>query len=360
MVYGKRAMLETTPLLRNFWYLALPGARLRRGAMRTTRLAGEPLLLCRGADGQVFALRDICPHRGIPLSYGRFDGHEVECCYHGWRFAADGHCTAIPSLAPGQNLAVERIRCGAYPCRELQGNIWVYLGDKTARLPQAEAAGLPPPPTLPGFGDLAPQVAISQVFPCSSDQAAFGLMDPTHAAFVHTSWWWKKDARQLRLKEKHFEPAPLGWRMKRHPLPPQNRAYRLLGREVTTEISYMLPGLRIELIEGERHRAAGLTAITPLSETETEVHQALYCTLPWLAPLRPLGRYLANAFLTQDRAVVVKQQQGLAHNPSLMLIDDADTQAKWFYRLKREWLRAAEEGRPFENPVQDCTLHWRS
>ena len=354
-------MLETSqPLLRNFWYLALAGGKLRRGAMQASRLLGEPILLCRGGDGRVFALRDICPHRGIPLSYGRFDGREVECCYHGWRFAADGHCTAIPSLTPGQELAVERIRCGAYPCREVQGNIWVYLGDKTARLPQSRDDGLPPPPEVPGLGDLVPQVAISQVFPCSSDQAAFGLMDPTHAAFVHTSWWWKKNARKLRLKEKHFEPAPLGWRMKRHRLPSQNRAYRLLGREVTTEITYALPGLRIELIEGEKHSAAGLTAITPLSETETEVHQALYCTLPWIAPLRPLGRYLAGAFLTQDREVVVKQQEGLTYDPSLMLIDDADTQAKWYYRLKREWLRAAAEGRPFENPVKPCTLYWRS
>src|SRR5690606_26301233 len=146
LVYGRRTMLEATPILRNFWYLALAGARLPRGAMRTTRLAGEPLLLCRGADGRVFALRDICPHRGIPLSYGRFDGREVECCYHGWRFAADGRCTAIPSLVPGQDVAVERIRCGAYPCCELQGNIWVYLGDKSARPPRADAEGLAQPP----------------------------------------------------------------------------------------------------------------------------------------------------------------------------------------------------------------------
>ena len=117
----------------------------------------------------------------------------------------------------------------------------------TARPPRADVDGLPPPPGVPGLGDRAPQVAISQVFPCSADQAAFGLMDPTHAAFVHTSWWWKKDARKLRLKEKHFEPAPLGWRMKRHRLPRENRAYRLLGRTVTTEIAYALPGLRIVL-----------------------------------------------------------------------------------------------------------------
>jgi hypothetical protein len=43
-----------------------------------------------------------------------------------------------------------------------------------------------------------------------------------------------------------------------------------------------------------------------------------------------------------------------------MLIDDADTQAKWYYRLKREWRKAAEEKRPFENPVKAKTLRWRS
>jgi phenylpropionate dioxygenase-like ring-hydroxylating dioxygenase large terminal subunit len=347
-------MLENAqPLLRNFWYLALPGAKLRRGAMAPVQLLGEPVLLCRASDGGVFALRDICPHRGIPLSYGRFDGREVQCSYHGWRFGADGLCTAIPSLTPEQDMTVSRIRCGALPCREVQGNIWVYLAEKSPRPPRAEDEGLAPPPEVPGLGDLKPQVSISQVFPCAADHAAFGLMDPTHAAFVHTSWWWKKNARKLRLKEKHFEPAPLGWRMKRHPLPPQNRVYHVLGKGVTTEITYTLPGLRIETIEG-------LTAISPVSETETVVHQALYWTLPWTAPLRPLARYLASAFLTQDRVVVVRQQEGLAHNPSLLLIDDADTQAKWYHRLKREWLRAAAEGRPFENPIKDCTLRWRS
>jgi hypothetical protein len=46
-------------------------------------------------------------------------------------------------------------------------------------------------------------------------------MDPTHAAFVHTSWWFKKEATKLRPKEKHFEPIKLGWRMVRHPVCPK-------------------------------------------------------------------------------------------------------------------------------------------
>ncbi len=55
-----------------------------------------------------------------------------------------------------------------------------------------------------------------------------------------------------------------------------------------------------------------------------------------------------------------RQQQGLRAAPLLALIDDSDTQARWYYRLKEEYRRARAEGRPFANPVKPRTLRWRS
>jgi phenylpropionate dioxygenase-like ring-hydroxylating dioxygenase large terminal subunit len=344
-------------LLRDFWYLAASSSRLKPGKTLGVQLLGEPIVLARTAQGRAFALRDICPHRGIPLRHGFLQGEDLACGYHGWSFAADGRCTAIPSLVEGQKFDVSRVKARAYPCREVQGNLWVYVGE---REPGEGPDGQPDPPGLPGIGERTPGVSLCSHFPCDADQAAFGLMDPTHAAFVHTSWWWKKQAHKLRQKEKEFEPAPLGWRMKRHALPRENRAYRVLGQTVTTEISYRLPGLRIEHIQGDRHTVVGLTAITPLNEKESEVHQCLYWTLPWLGLFTPLVRQLAWTFLMQDRKVVVEQQEGLAYNPNLMLINDADTQARWYHQLKQEWQRARAENRPFQNPIQPRTLRWRS
>ena len=37
----------------------------------------------RDRQGRPFALHDACPHRGMPLSHGHFDGQQVECSYHG-------------------------------------------------------------------------------------------------------------------------------------------------------------------------------------------------------------------------------------------------------------------------------------
>ena len=37
-------------------------------------------------DGQYFAIDDCCPHMGASLASGHFDGTEVVCPWHAWRF----------------------------------------------------------------------------------------------------------------------------------------------------------------------------------------------------------------------------------------------------------------------------------
>lgn len=337
--------------LREMWYFALPGAALGRGRMRAKTLLGEPLLLCRGADGGVFALRDICPHRGIPLSCGRFDGHEIECCYHGWRFEPGGGCVAIPSLVPGQELDLSRIKVKAYPAREVQGNIWVYFGDDPASAPAV--------PVAPDMGERGPDMVECLAFPCTIDHAVVGLMDPAHGPFVHRAWWWR-GRHSIHEKAKAFAAAPFGFTMLRHAPSKNSNAYKLLGGKPETEITFQLPSVRIEHIRAGRHAVVNLTAVTPLNATECEVNHAIWWTLPYLTPLKPLLRPFVRAFLRQDRDIMALQQQGLRHNPPLMLINDADSQAKWYHRLKNEYARARAEQRPFVNPVQDRVLRWRS
>ncbi len=46
--------------------------------------------------------------------------------------------------------------------------------------------------------------------------------------------------------------------------------------------------------------------------------------------------------------------------PKVMLINDADTQARWWMHVKDEWANASKEGRPFQNPLKPKTLRWMS
>jgi nitrite reductase (NADH) small subunit len=55
----------------------------RQGARRVETPAGD-IALFRAGTGQVFALRDSCPHRGGPLSQGMVYGNTVACPLHSW------------------------------------------------------------------------------------------------------------------------------------------------------------------------------------------------------------------------------------------------------------------------------------
>ncbi len=343
-------------MLRGLWYYAVPGHRVGRGKMLHRTLLGEPVLIGRDDAGRAFALRDICPHRGIPLSYGRLRGAEVTCCYHGWRFDTAGRCTHIPSLIEGQKFEVSRIAVRAYPVHEAQGNIWIFMDDDP---PAADADARPPVPQVPEVGDAGHDMVRTVRFACPIDHAVVGLMDPAHGPFVHQAWWWRGSG-SIHAKEKRFAPSHLGFKMLRHAPSRNSFLYRLMGGRPETEISFQLPGIRIERVWAGDRLVCGLTAVTPVSESETDVTHAVYWNLPWMTPLKPLWKLVAKRFIDQDRRVVEMQQQGLKHAPRLMLINDADTQAKWYYRCKREFARARAEGRGFVNPVPETTLRWRS
>jgi len=349
--------------LNDIWYFAAAGEQVKRGQMMRKILLGAPIVLGRTKEGELFALRDICPHRGVPLSAGKlYDADHsgcgasaLECPYHGWKFTVNGQCAEIPSLVPGQDMVAERISVRRYPVREIGGNLWIYMADDA----HAEEPPVCEPPALPGFDARSPQLREAMTFSCHVDHAVIGLMDPAHGPFVHRSWWWRTGA-SIHQKAKHFAPAERGFSMVRHRPSKNSFAYKILGGSPTTEITFQLPGVRTETIEVGRHRLVGLTSVTPVDDQTTEITQSFYWTLPLLGLLKPLARPFIRTFLKQDRDMVDLQQEGLKFDPRLMLINDADVQAKWYHRLKTEWTNARSETRAFVNPVKETELHWRS
>ncbi len=346
--------VQTPDFLRDLWYMAALADSLLPGQMRREILLGEPVLVGRMRDGKAFALRDICPHRGVPLSAGRvMDQNTVECPYHGWQFRADGVCSLIPSLIEAEDMDASRIRVRVYPVREQDGLIWVYVAapGREAVAPSCE----PPKVAVP---KPKPRWVESQIFHCHMDHAVIGLMDPAHAPYVHGRWWWK---RTPRLKEKAYGPLPRGFVMNKHQ--PSKPAYRLLGASVTTEITFELPGIRFENIAGtvlgQRIDVVGLTTCTPIDADTTQVTQIFYWP-GWLGFIKPFFMALGPTFLGDDRKMVELQREGLKFNPRLMLIQDADVPAMWYHRLKKAWAESVATGAPFANPVQETTLRWRS
>ncbi len=351
-------------LLYNDWYPALRSDQLRGKELSTTLLLGIPLVLGRREDGRLFAMRDNCPHRGIPLSCGWFDGKSVTCKYHGWVFEpVSGQCMEIPSLT-SRDPFPRKLYGMAYPCEERDGHAWVYVPEPGSGRIQPEDAALVTVPELPKFSSRCRSAHLTADLPCNVDHGVIGLMDPAHGPFVHQAWWWRKRA-SIHEKEKRFEPIPQGFRMATHAPSANSAPYKLLGvygEPITTTIDFVLPNRRYETIRAGDKWFSSLTTVTPVTPSTCRIDVVGAWNVLYHVPfMTSILRFFGNMFVRQDQVTMIQQAEGLRRDPALMLIDDADRPAKWYFALKQARLDSAHTGEPMKHPMEGpVTLHWKS
>jgi hypothetical protein len=93
--------------------------------------------------------------------------------------------------------------------------------------------------------------------------------------------------------------------------------------------------------------------VTPVTASTCRIDVCAAWNVPFVTPLL---KFFGPKFLAQDQETMIEQAQGLRYGPALMLIDDADKPAKWYFALKQARLRGTDE-HPLDGPVM---LHWRS
>lgn len=350
---------EDSGMLHGFWYPALRSVLVRGSKLRQAMLLGIPLVVGRDARGNAFALRDSCPHRGMPLSFGQFDGNMIECSYHGWKFEPkSGQCCDIPSRTDRDKIKTERIFASSFPCEEQDGYFWVYVVDP------GYTEHLPPAPRLPTFSSRYRITHLDAELPCHVDHGIIGLMDPAHGPFVHQAWWWRS-RHSIQEKEKVFEPISKGFRIRAHSPSANSAFYKLLGvygQPITTQIEFVLPNMRFEEIHCGPKWFSSRTTVTPITPDRCRIDFcAAWNVFSWMPFVKPIFNVFARAFIGQDQRTMEKQAVGLKYNPSLMLIDDADRPAKWYFQLKAAHLESKRTGQPMQHPITGpTTLHWRS
>jgi phthalate 4,5-dioxygenase oxygenase subunit len=166
-------------LLRQYWMPCLPSSALPvpDGPPKKVRLLGENLVIFRDTRGDVGLLPANCPHRGASLFFGRNEECGLRCPYHGWKYDVTGRCVDMPN-EPEESTFKDKIRAQAYPCRDVNGVIWTYMGSR-------EVPPLPPAfeiSTLPAEQVYPPLMMLEE---CNWVQALEGDIDSSHIDFVH-------------------------------------------------------------------------------------------------------------------------------------------------------------------------------
>jgi vanillate O-demethylase monooxygenase subunit len=123
-------------VLENEWHPVCKANELLSDPVSVTVL-GERVAVFRAKSGSVYALRDLCVHRGAMLSKGRVEGETLVCPYHGWKYDGSGACVCIPAQAKTDKIPT-RARAEKYHCKEKYGLVWVCIGEPASELPYLE------------------------------------------------------------------------------------------------------------------------------------------------------------------------------------------------------------------------------
>jgi nitrite reductase/ring-hydroxylating ferredoxin subunit len=164
-------------LMRQYWVPALMSSELKAdGDPVRLMLLGEKLIAFRDSNGKVGIMDHRCPHRCASLFFGRNEDGGIRCVYHGWKFDADGNCTDMANVPPHQDFK-HKVHAKAYKTAELNGLVWVFMGDQqnVPPLPRIEAALMPE-------DELDLTCFLRE---CNWLQALEGDIDTSHADFLH-------------------------------------------------------------------------------------------------------------------------------------------------------------------------------
>lgn len=169
---------------RGYWYPVAFSSQITGKPTAITLLA-ERIMVIRDR-GRVYALKDRCPHRGVPLSFGnqQFPG-TISCVYHGWTFDLEtGDLRAAITDGP-QSPICGKVTQPTYETAERLGLVWIFVGDGEDAPPIHEQ--------LPGelCDNRAMIGARIQMRPGNWRFACENGYDEGHAKYLHRTSLWR-------------------------------------------------------------------------------------------------------------------------------------------------------------------------
>ncbi|MBM2812011.1 MAG: phthalate 4,5-dioxygenase [Chloroflexi bacterium] len=184
-------------LMRRYWQPVGTSSEVTPGGKpHQVRVMGEDLVLFRDDQGRPGLVGLHCSHRLTSLAYGRVEDGGIRCPFHGWLYDVEGHCLAQPAEPEGSSFK-DRVRHPAYPCEELGGLIFAYMGPADKR------------PLLPRYEVLVRQdgthAANHYVLNSNYLQNLEGALDTAHFCYLHMNNWSKVKLEQAKLPKPKIE-----------------------------------------------------------------------------------------------------------------------------------------------------------
>ncbi|MGJ3243331.1 MAG: Rieske 2Fe-2S domain-containing protein [Opitutales bacterium] len=331
---------EDWQVLARFWYPVAFVEDLVPGTILKARLLDEELVVYRTTRGYSVA-KDLCIHRGAPISKGWLEGDEIVCAYHGFRYAPDGQCTRVPAQPDARipkNLCLR-----SFPAVDRYGMVWTCLaGEEAARIP------------IPDWGEFQEPDRWKHMrlepldWACSASRHVENFNDVAHLSWLHTGTFGNPDAPEVRRYE--VDRTRHGFHFKvRYP----RRAVEARGEndlsaveDIVLQYDHQLPfytRLTIHFPDGTHY--IGYDLPVPTSRTTTRVFYRMARDFDLDGPA-DYSVEMQKAVLEEDRPVVEAQRP---EELPLDLSEEFHIAADRFSAQYRRALKNLGLGQPFSS-----------
>ena len=151
--------------------------KMKDRPVKAVRVFGEDLILFKDQAGQFGLIDKHCAHRGVDLSFARYEGDGLRCPFHGWKFNAQGQCLDTPAEPTGSKLK-DHVVQRHYPVLVKAGVVFAWMGPANQT-----------PPEFPKFdcfeAPLSHSFAFKGRWNANWLQAFEVGIDPAHPSFLH-------------------------------------------------------------------------------------------------------------------------------------------------------------------------------
>ena len=330
--------------LRRYWHPVALAEEFKEKQTKRLRVLGEDLVLYKGQDGEYGLVQENCPHRGASLFYGKVEGNNIRCAYHGWMFNPEGQCVEQPAEPPESSFK-DRVRFTAYPVQKIAGLLFAYMGPK-------------PAPLLPNYDVMARKdgkrkIRLHPVLDCNWLQPMENSVDPTHTTYLHFGGVGKPVHGDVKKEiDRHdFETFEYGIMKRRyiknggetfnlvnaHPLVFPNMLRQCHGRE--HYIQWRVP-------EDDTHTLFFQLFFTE-SKDGSEVEQAEYPPVEYMPPYKtPDGVHRMDKVIMQD--YMAWETAGAIFDRTKEQLGAADRGIILYRKLLREQIEKVARG---EDPI---------
>jgi choline monooxygenase len=256
---------EQEAIFRRTWQYACSLDMLRLpGNFAAVDVAGTPVVLTRGADGELNAFHNVCRHRAGVVARGCGNRKTLQCAYHGWLYGLDGGLINAPEFEGVEEFDPDDF--GLIPIRAAEWGMFAFVNMDGAAPPLLETLGNIPAETARyDFSGLRKVERRDYVVNANWKVYIDNYLEGYHIPIAHPGLYREIDYARYRVDTFRYYSSQYAPIRPMRVEDPGGRVLTGLGADEQTHYYWIFPNFMINIYPGN----VQINVIVPLSHDRT-------------------------------------------------------------------------------------------